>query len=286
MKHNRIFYFAFLFLALPTTVFAQTLPMHYPVPGGIAVIKLDSDTQPQMVKFQKRRILTREANHAWYAVVGLPLSLKPGEYSLTYKTSGHSHRIPFTVQPKDYETQYITIKDKRKVNPNKQDLERIGKESKIIRTALATWSEQSNVPFDFVLPVEGRLSSPFGLRRFFNGQPRKPHSGLDIAAAKGTPILAPAAGKIITTGDYFFNGNTIFIDHGQGLVTMFCHLNKIRVKPGQVVDQGQQLGEVGMTGRVTGPHLHWSVSLNNARIEPRLLLGPEYRTELSRPTGN
>jgi len=169
------------------------------------------------------------------------------------------------------------------VNPNKQDLERIGKESKIIRAALATWSEQTNVPFDFELPVHGRLSSPFGLRRYFNGQPRKPHSGLDIAADEGTPILAPASGTIIATGDYFFNGNTIFIDHGQGLITMFCHLNKIRVKPAQVVEKGQRLGDVGMTGRVTGPHLHWSVSLNNARIEPRLLLGPEFRTQLPPP---
>ena len=286
MKLNRIIYIAILFLALPTSALAQSLPMHYPVPGGIAVVKLDSDTRPQMVEFNKRRILIRESNDAWYAIVGLPLSLTPGKYSLTYKTNGHSRKMPFTVQPKDYETQYITIKDKRKVNPNKHDLERIGKESNIIRTALATWSDQNDVPFDFVLPVQGRLSSPFGLRRFFNGQPRKPHSGLDIAAAKGTPILAPAAGKIITTGDYFFNGNTIFIDHGQGLVTMFCHLNHIQVKPGQVVEQGQRLGDVGMTGRVTGPHLHWSVSLNNARIEPRLLLGPEYRAELSRPTEN
>lgn len=286
MKANALFFTAALLLGLPISAQAESLPMHYPVPGGIAVIKLETDARPQMVEFQNRRILTRESNNAWYAILGLPLALKPGQHALIYKALGQTRTIQFSVQAKDYETQYLTIKNKRKVNPNKQDLERIGKESKIIRAALATWTEQSDVPFDFELPVHGRLSSPFGLRRYFNGQPRKPHSGLDIAADEGTPILAPAAGTIIATGDYFFNGNTIFIDHGQGLITMFCHLNKIRVKPGQVVEKGERLGDVGMTGRVTGPHLHWSVSLNNARIEPRLLLGPAFRAQLPPPVNN
>jgi murein DD-endopeptidase MepM/ murein hydrolase activator NlpD len=255
--------------------------LHYPVPGGIALVKLDAAAKRNTVQFDGQRVLTQQINGEWYAVVGLSLTTKPATYKITYRVSDKTISESFRVYPKDYETQHITIKDKRKVEPNAEDLKRINKESKIIRSSLAKWTDIDNVPLDFAVPVQGRMSSPFGLRRFFNGQPRNPHSGLDIAAAEGTPIQSPAPGIVITTGNYFFNGNTVFLDHGQGLISMFCHLNKIYVKPGQSIAKGEQIGEVGMTGRVTGPHLHWSISLNNARIEPRLLLGPAYRNELT-----
>ena len=121
-------------------------------------------------------------------------------------------------------------------------------------------------------PVEGRYSSPFGLRRFFNEQARKPHSGLDIVANEGTPVRAAADGVVINTGNYFFNGNTVFIDHGQGLITMYCHLNRIDVSDGQQVKRGDLIGGVGSTGRVTGAHLHWSVLLNGTLVNPELFL--------------
>ena len=131
--------------------------------------------------------------------------------------------------------------------------------------------QPSNLLFD--KPVQGPLSSPFGLKRFFNGQSRAPHSGLDFAVPTGTPIRAPAAGRVILTGNYFFNGNTVFVDHGQGLISMFCHLSVIDVSPGDTLARGQILGKVGATGRVTGAHLHWNVSLNDARIDPAIFIG-------------
>lgn len=260
--------------------YADNLPTHYPVPGGIAVLELGTEIYPEKVLFNKKKVLVTQSDNKWYAIVGIPLSSKPGKHKLTVSTPKKRKDIHFAVADKDYQTQHLEIKNKRKVNPYAKDMKRILKEKKTIGTALKSWTEILDISLQFDLPVQGRFSSPFGLRRYFNGQARRPHSGLDIAAPEGTPILAPAPGKIVNTGDYFFNGNTVFIDHGQGLITMYCHLNSITVAEGTLIKRGQQIGTVGMTGRVTGPHLHWSVSLNNARVEPKLFLPEEYQADL------
>lgn len=282
-----VLYLPALLLALHSmTLFAATLPLDYPVPGGIAVIDLQTQTRPEQVRYKGRKVLLSQHHSQWYAIVGIALATRPGWQKLSVLEQGKQHELAFRVKPKTYEAQYLTIKNKRKVNPDANDLRRIVKDKKQIVSALTHWSEQDQVPLQFSVPVEGRLSSPFGLKRFFNKQPRKPHSGLDIAAAAGTPILAPANGTVIKTGDYFFNGNTVFLDHGQGLVTMYCHMQKVTVKPGQLIKRGQPIGTVGMTGRVTGPHLHWGVSLNNTRVEPLLFLPERYRSRLEQSGGN
>ena len=244
-----------------------------PVPGGIAVITLPADADPATARYRDRKVLVTRIDENVIAVIGLPLASKPGRHYLQIKNrQGQSSMLGFQVEDKAYEEQHITIKDKRKVNPEKRDMVRINRETKQIKTALRHWSAQDSVVVDFQKPVAGPTSSPFGLRRFFNEQARKPHSGLDIAAPEGTAIRAPAPGTVLDTGDFFFNGNTVLIDHGQGLVTMYCHMSSIDVAPGQAVITGEVLGEVGMTGRVTGPHLHWGVSLNDVRIDPLLFL--------------
>jgi murein DD-endopeptidase MepM/ murein hydrolase activator NlpD len=263
-----------VYCCAPTLAWSFNLPHHDPVPGGIAVVPLPvNSSAPPEVFYQERRVMVApngDTQQSWVAVAGIPLEAETGKQHLSIKTVNGDQTVSFDIKDKKYQTQHIKIKNKRKVNPNKKDMERIGKEKKEIQYALALWSESDQLPTQFVLPVKGRLSSPFGLRRFFNQQPRKPHSGIDIAAPEGAPIVAPMAGTVISTGDYFFNGNTVFLDHGNGLVTMYCHMSKIDVKPGQAVIQGEAIGAVGKTGRVTGPHLHWGVSLNDARVNPGL----------------
>ncbi|MGD2112867.1 MAG: peptidoglycan DD-metalloendopeptidase family protein [Gammaproteobacteria bacterium] len=273
-----LLYALLTWLACTGTV--QALPLETtPVPGGIAVIRLPGDVDTASLRYRGRKVLVTRQDGADHAVIGLSLGTKPGRHHLQGRTTrGKALSLAFRVEAKQYEEQRITIKDKRKVNPEQRDLERIGREKKRIDAALERWSDRDRVVVEFQLPVEGPTSSPFGLRRFFNDQPRNPHSGLDIAAAEGTPIRAPAPGTVIETGDFFFNGNTVLIDHGQGLVTMYCHMSAIDVQPGTEVATGDVIGKVGMTGRVTGPHLHWGVSLNDARIDPGLFLPVQQAT--------
>jgi len=232
------------------------------VPGGVLSIPVAPGSS---VKYGDTDVLVT----ADIAVLGLGLKTKPGTYSLTITTpQGFDYEVEFAVVFKQYPEQHLTIPDDRKVNPYAEDMERIGRESRAQRKQYALRTEPLGPLRPFIQPTEGVVSSPFGRRRVLNGKPRNPHSGLDIAAPTGTPIIAPAPGTVTLTGDLFFNGNTVFIDHGDGLITMTCHMSKIEVSEGDVVQRGDLLGLVGATGRVTGPHLHWNVSLNGVRIDP------------------
>ena len=257
---------ALILLIFSGNVFA--LPEHSPVPGGVAVIPIGVI---ERATFNGRPVMTQSTHDEAYAVIGLPLSIKPGEHELVV---GKRH-IAFTVLAHDYETQSLTIKNRRKVNPLAEDLTRIANERKEMDQAFLYFDRESEADTTFQTPTVGPQSSSFGLRRILNGQPRNPHSGMDIAAPDGAPIAAPSAGKVVATGEYFFNGNTVLIDHGQGLITMYCHLSSIDVVKGDMLAAGDAIGKVGQTGRVTGPHLHWGVSLNNARVNPALFLKSE-----------
>lgn len=210
----------------------------------------------------------------WRAIVGIPLDATPGIHTLEVYSGSQRATYKFQINPKSYAVQYLTIKDQRKVEPWPSDLERIRHETKLIAKAKAHWRDTDEVSLELSLPVVGPVSGPFGLRRFFNGQPRNPHSGLDIAAAQGTPVGAVALGRVLTTGDFFFSGKTVFIDHGQGLITMYCHLHQIDVTPGQEIRRGQRIGLAGMTGRATAAHLHLGVILNQTLVDPAMLLPP------------
>lgn len=263
-------------LSLPVAAQAQgyiSRKLSAPVPGGVSVVSLGAAKQAPQVTFDGRRVLVvRDSDEQWVAVVGIPLSAKLGRHAVQVQGA---NPVSFDVGAKEYKAQHITLKNKRQVSPNPDDLQRIQRELDEQVSAYRVYRAgvtPSNVILD--RPVQGgRLSSPFGLRRFFNGEERNPHSGLDFAVPTGTPVKAPAAGRVVLVGNYFFNGNTVFVDHGQGFISMFCHLSAIDVKVGDEVGRGQVIAKVGATGRATGPHLHWNISLNDARVDPAIFIG-------------
>jgi len=207
--------------------------LNHPVPGGVAVVPLGNGLQAPTVRYQDKPVLVVREDGQRWIAI-VGIPLKTSQ-GTQQLTVNDGRTLSFTVTPKHYREQHIKLL--------------------------------------FDKPVKGPLSSPFGLRRFFNGEERNPHSGLDFAVGAGTPIKAPAAGKVILIGNYFFNGNTVFVDHGQGLISMFCHMSKIDVKLGQSLPRGGIVGRVGATGRATGPHMHWNVSLNDARVDPAIFIG-------------
>ena len=244
--------------------------LNKPVPGGVAVVDLGPAAQPPKASWQGKPVLVvKDQDARWLAIVGIPLTVKPGT---AQQVSSGGRNLPFVVGDKKYPEQRITLKNQRQVNPNPDDLKRIEQELDVQVRAYRTFTPvtPSNLLLD--KPVDGPLSSKFGVRRFFNGEERNPHAGLDFAVPAGTPIKSPAAGKVILIGNYFFNGNTVFVDHGQGFISMFCHMSKIDVKVGDAVPRGGVVGRVGSTGRATGPHMHWNVSLNDARVDPAIFI--------------
>ena len=269
-------------LALPSSGFAVTKtaqpgkawpkPSH--VPGGIARLPLGPAVARPAAYAQDIPLLVTGTPAGWMAVVGIALAATPGVNSISVSLdSGGTRQIDYQVGSKKYLEQHL------KVAPGTVDLSpeneaRYQRERAHQATVIATFSEPTPLidALRMQLPVTGRRSSSFGLRRVFNGKPRNPHSGMDIAATTGTPINAPLPGTVIDTGDYFFNGNTVWLDHGGGLLSLYCHLSDIGVKAGDQLKVGDPLGAVGATGRVTGPHLHWGVMLNRVMVDPALFV--------------
>jgi len=270
-KFSAGFILVFLF-TLFYSFSAQALPKHDPVPGGIALITVPAQSPQLKVFYKKKRVAIIFDNQQYYALVGLSLSSKIGKQSIQLVwRDGRKQTKSFSIKAKTYKEQHLTIKNKRKVNPYKKDMDRIIREKSKKNKARTHWSEQ-NVEYDFIIPVSGRISSIFGLKRFFNKQARRPHSGLDIATAEGTPIKAIEAGTVIESGNFFFSGNMVYIDHGQGIISLYAHMNSISIKTGDSISKGQIIGTVGETGRVTGPHLHLAIIANQTLIDPILVL--------------
>jgi murein DD-endopeptidase MepM/ murein hydrolase activator NlpD len=247
-------------------------PKSLQVPGGVARLSLGPAAERPVAYSGEVPLLVLGDAIEWTAIVGIPLAAEPGEASITLETPGGRRTLPYTITPKRYSEQRLKV-EPRTVDLSPEDQARYERERAHQALVMATLTEPPHTSsLRMRAPTPGRRSSSFGLRRIFNGQARNPHSGMDIAAATGTPVVSPLPARVIDTGDYFFNGNTVWLDHGGGLLSLMCHLSETDVKPGDMLKAGERLGAVGATGRVTGPHLHWGVMLNRTMVDPALFL--------------
>ena len=250
------------------------LPRANAVPGGVAIVDVGDAAKPApRVEWEGHPVLVVADAGRRKAIIGITLATKPGSYNLAVKDSEGSRSIALKIVDKKYREQRLKVPPSQ-VDLSAEDNARVEAEQRHLRAIYDSFTERAPATVQLQQPVTGERSSSFGSRRVFNGQSRNPHSGMDIAAGKGTPIIAPADGVVVDVGNYFFNGNNILIDHGQGFITMYCHLSAFDVKVGDAVKAGQVIGKVGATGRVTGAHLHFGVLLNGASVDPALFLPP------------
>jgi len=253
-------------LALTATALATEQSLR---PGGIAIIEIASvDAKAPTASMDGKPLLVMQRGEKWVAVAGIPLDTEPGEMRISI----NGEEAVIDVAEHAYREQRLTVENKSFVEQNQEQLDRIWSERKVIDAVLTSFTESPVNGLSLAAPVPGTQSSSFGYRRFFNDQPRSPHKGMDISAGNGEAIAAPSTGVIAATGNYFFNGNTVLIDHGQGFVTMYCHMSEIIVEEGQQVETGDVIGAVGATGRVTGPHLHFGTYLNGTAVDPAIFL--------------
>lgn len=269
--------FLYLLYLMPLLASAGTVPMASAVNGGLIIHPLPAglaiDT-PLYAQGQRLWVGHLPDRTGPQLVVGIPLDAKDS-LTISRQPDGREVMTELALTFKAYPEQRLRLREQKYVTPDPDQLARFRREAAEQQAAyrVHTLTASDQWP-TFRWPLQGRISSPFGLRRFFNDEPRAPHVGIDIARPTGTPVVAPADGVVALTGDYFFNGRTVIIDHGRGLFSMLCHFSEVMVAAGDRVQAGDVVGRVGATGRATGPHLHWTVSLNDARIDPALLVPP------------
>jgi murein DD-endopeptidase MepM/ murein hydrolase activator NlpD len=249
------------------------LPRTATVPGGVARVRLGAATAAPRVRLGTERVLVVREGGEWVALVGIALATLPGS-TLTVeaeRADGGTERYEIAVAPKTYASQHLKVRPGQ-VELSPEDLARYERERTHLAGVIRTFTEEPPSMLAMVQPTPGRRSSSFGLRRYFNGEARNPHNGMDIAAPVGTRVIAASAGRVIDIGDYFFSGRTIVLDHGAGLLSLYAHLSATDATLAQNVAAGASIAKVGATGRVTGPHLHFSVYLNAVAVDPALFL--------------
>ena len=256
------------------------IPKESCVPGGVALVPLMAgkhQSKPIVdLKGQPVAVIPnpdKASAHDWLAVVGIPLLDTPKTLWLKVDNQILNYEKPIPIEAKNYPTEKLKFKVGTQKGPSPELVARLEKETAEMENAFESWHPKEVATFKLKRPVKvGRISGLYGARRMINGEMKRPHRGLDFAAPIGTPVLAAATGKVILVANHLLTGKTVMLDHGQGFKTVYCHLHNVKVKQGAQLKAGQALGTVGKTGRATGPHLHFGVSLNNERVSPELFL--------------
>lgn len=258
-----------MYISIMLSGSAHAFPVEAARPGGLVRVDLGHSPQKPRAFYNKTPVLVTQMKGHWVALVGIDIHASVGEHQLEVEDEATVSPIAFEIRPHDYPTERFKIKEKKFDEPSTNVVEQIKEDAARLHQAFIKFSQRSE-DLGFVVPVQGKWIDNYGHRRIINDIAKSPHKGVDIVAPRGTPVVAVSSGTVVLTHDLFFTGKTVVVDHGQGLQTLYCHLDTMTVEVGQVLTKGQKLGTVGKTGRATGPHLHFGVSLNNARIDPTL----------------
>jgi murein DD-endopeptidase MepM/ murein hydrolase activator NlpD len=250
----------------------------YPGQTVVVDIPFEPELEAVTLAWQAQEIQMAPADSGWFALLGVDLDVAPGPYEVDafFQYAGNRQErrtLVLTVTPKEYPTTRLTVEPKY-VELSPENKARAAQDKQRINAAYATTAAEPYWTDVFVIPIPGVTGGRnFGHRRVFNDQPRAPHSGADLTATTGMEVLATNRGRVVLTGDFFFNGKAVFVDHGMGVLSMYLHLSEILVEEGQLLERGAVLGLAGATGRVTGPHLHWGIKVTGARVDPFTLPG-------------
>lgn len=257
-------------LLLPAS-FVWSLPRHLPAPGGVAVLALPAGGEAPRVFFNDREQAVVQEKGRWFALIGIPLETPTGRHEISVRRGAQMTSLGFEIKDRHYPTQNLRIADGRMVTPPPEVEARIVEEQARIADLKRHFSPAAP-DTSFLLPANGKRSARFGVRRVLNGEPRSPHAGLDVAVGTGTPVFAPSGGSVLAVEDFYFTGGTVVVDHGQGVLTLYAHLSRIDVRAGQTLRRGETIGASGVTGRATGPHLHWVVVVGGTSVDPELFV--------------
>ncbi|WP_319780940.1 M23 family metallopeptidase [Maridesulfovibrio sp.] len=284
-KHFRIAFLSLFLLLLCASTSLASVFLAYPKKVGLGepfMVRVTSDKPLESVSIKWKGKSVEPEIRSWdgrsvaLAMFGTDVLFdKPGRDKIVIKTVSEGKERTFgrtvKVKKKKYKVQRLTLPEKM-VTPPHEVYDKIAQDRKEVKAAKEVMSAERKWFVPFARPTKGSQSSPYGAQRILNGKPKNPHRGLDFRGAKGTAVKAMADGRVVLVGNHYYAGNSVYIDHGNGVVTMYFHLSRIDVKEGELVERGQLIGGIGSTGRVTGPHLHMSVSVQGKLVDPNYIL--------------